>query len=57
LRLMCEYKDHEGIQVWTKVAEWRVAFGKGHAERALTAGLIHVPPALSDCSEHRVFPI
>jgi hypothetical protein len=52
---MCEYKDHEGIQC-DHVAEWRVAFGHDLLMSTHRC-LIHVPPALSDVSEHRVFPI
>ena len=52
---MCEYKNHEAVQC-DQVAEWVVAFGKDMLMRTHRC-LIHVPPALSDVSEHRVFPI
>jgi hypothetical protein len=52
---MCDYKDHQGVQC-TNVAEWGIGYGP---DKVVTAHrcLLHVAPALSDVTEHRVFPL
>lgn len=52
---MCDYKDHQGVQC-INVAEWGIAYGPDKLQTANRC-VLHVAPALSDVTEHRVFPL